>query len=65
MSISRQTSKLVQAPKQSPVKIFEFGENFCFTFLYGPMNFRKILVHTTKSLTSPQIPDFQNCEKSP
>ena len=49
---------------KSPVKVFEFRENFCFTFLYGPMNFRKILVQTAKWSISPKITDLQNSGKS-
>ena len=38
---------------------------FCFTFLYGPMTSRKVLVQTTKWSTSPKIPDFLNGRKPP
>ena len=49
---------------KSPVKVFESRENFCFTFLYGPMTFRKILVQTAKWSISPKITDLQNSGKS-
>ena len=46
------------SPVTSPVKIFEFREIFCLTFLYGSMASRKILVQTTKLSTSLKIPNF-------
>ena len=44
-------------------KKFRFRKSFCFAFLHGPMTSRKILVQTTKSPTSPKVPNFQNGRK--
>ena len=66
-SVKKQTTSLkfeIYSPspviKSHNTEGSEYRKNSCFTFLYGPMIFRKILVQTTKWSTSLKIPNFQN-----